>query len=279
MRHSWQITFWGVRGSSPQSGPSFVDVGGHTSCVSVLVDDDLYIFDAGTGIMDCGQWILSQKTSVKRIFLFLSHVHLDHIMGLPFFAPLWLSEAPIHIFSAHLKPYGGISTVLSRIFTSPYCPLSWSQLPSNVHFTDLEINADLHLTDYILMRTIALNHPNEATGYRMQDPNLALAYLTDLSHAHGFDFLVPFAKSVDLLIYDATFTDEEFDARPHWGHSTWRAGIALAQKTSAERLALFHHDPAHTDAFMREIETEAQKAFKGAFVAKQGMQLALIPPH
>lgn len=277
MRHSWQVVFWGVRGSSPQSGPHYSEVGGHTSCVSVLIDDNLYVFDAGTGIINCGQWVLSQQDRIKKIFLFLSHVHLDHILGLPFFAPLWLKDIPTHIFSSHLQSYGGIFTVLSRIFTPPYCPLPWDNLPRHVKFVDLIIGQDVYLTDHISLRTISLNHPNEATGYRLCGKDISLAYLTDLSHAQGFEALVPFVKDIDLLIYDATFTEEEFEARPHWGHSTWRAGIDLAMKSKAQRLAFFHHDPFHTDAFIKEIETKAQEVFKGAFVAKQDMELMLVP--
>jgi phosphoribosyl 1,2-cyclic phosphodiesterase len=277
MTESWQVNFWGVRGSTPQSGPDFVKVGGHTSCVSVLVNKSLYIFDAGTGLIDCGQWILSQEKP-EKIYLFLSHAHLDHITGLPFFAPLWLKDWELHIFAASLAPYGGLQNILSRIFAPPYFPVSWSQVPSKIHLTDLDISESLHLLDHMIVETIELNHPGGSSGYRMKHGDLSLAYITDSAPMPEPEGLINFVKGVDLLIYDATFTDKALQEKPDWGHSTWREGTKLAIQANVKQLALFHHDPLHTDTMMQATEIEAQAKFANTFVAKQGMSLLLPAP-
>ncbi|MEI8295611.1 MAG: MBL fold metallo-hydrolase, partial [Alphaproteobacteria bacterium] len=208
MTQMWQVNFWGVRGSTPQTGPDFVEVGGHTSCVSVTAGKNLYIFDAGTGLIDCGEWILSREKP-EKVYLFLSHAHLDHITGLPFFAPLWLKDWEMNIFAASLASYGGLHKTLSRIFTPPYFPVSWEEVPSKIHLTDLNALEPLRLPDGVSVETIELDHPGGSSGYRMKHNNLSLAYISDSSPMPGSENLTSFVKDVDLLIYDATFTDEE----------------------------------------------------------------------
>jgi phosphoribosyl 1,2-cyclic phosphodiesterase len=274
MTQTWQVNFWGVRGSTPQSGPDFVKVGGHTSCVSVLANKSLYIFDGGTGLIDCGQWILSQKKP-EKVYLFLSHAHLDHITGLPFFAPLWRKDWEFHIFSASLMPYGGLQNTLSHIFVPPYFPVAWPQVPSKIQLTDLDISKPVSLPGHISIQTIALNHPGGSSGYRMTQGNLSLAYISDSAPMPEPEGLINFVKDVDLLIYDATFTDKALEEKPDWGHSTWREGTKLANQANVKQLALFHHDPLHTDTMMQEIESAAQAKFPATFVAKQGMVLYL----
>jgi len=272
---AWQIDFWGVRGSTQQSGPEYVNTGGHTSCVSVLANKNLYIFDAGSGLLNCGQWLLSQERP-EKIYIFLSHAHLDHITGLPFFAPLWSEEWELHIFAASLVPYGGLRNTLSRVFSPPYFPVPWPQVPSKIHLIDLDVSQSLHLSDSIVVETIELNHPGGATGYRMKNGGLSIAYISDTAPLAEPEKLINFVENVDLLIYDATFTDKEMEENPHWGHSTWREGTKLAQQANVKKLALFHHNPLHTDTLMQKIESEAQAKFANTFVAKEGMSLSLI---
>jgi ribonuclease BN (tRNA processing enzyme) len=276
MVQTWQVDFWGVRGSTQQCGPQYVNIGGHTSCVSVLVNKNLYIFDAGSGLLNCGQWLLSQ-TRPEKIYIFLSHAHLDHITGLPFFAPLWSKDSELHIFAASLVPYGGLRNTLSRVFSPPYFPVPWSQIPSKIHLIDLDILQSLHLSDSIIVEAIELNHPGGASGYRMRNKNLSIAYISDSAPLAKPERLIKFVKDADLLIYDATFTDKEMKEKPEWGHSTWREGTILATQAKVKKLALFHHNPLHTDTMMQKIEGEAQAKFSDTFVAKQGMTLLLAP--
>lgn len=267
----WEVRFWGVRGSFAECAPEFSGVGGHTSCVSVLSHDTIVIFDAGTGLIDCGRWILEKHSGLRHIFLFLSHAHLDHITGLPAFQPLLSRDFAIHIFGGTFHLYGGCENVLNTLITPPYFPVTLEQLPAEITFHDITPGESVQINSKLAIHTIALNHPDGGCGYRLADGHKSLAYLSDTTHSTETDkTFQDFCQNTNMLIYDATFTDEEFAKHPDWGHSTWREAVRLAQKAHVQNLALFHHNPTHTDTMMNAIEKEAQSLFPQAFVSKQG---------
>ncbi len=265
-----KITFWGVRGSHPQSKLSHAKVGGHTSCVSLEAGDQYLIFDAGTGIIDAGNEFLSQ--GFRKATLLISHAHIDHISGFAFFKPLHCPDFELTIISSGLLTEGRIEPILSKVVSPPYFPVPWSKVACKKTCIDVPSGAQFSV-GHLKVSTIALDHPGGSSGYRIDVGDKSVCYITDTAHTPGeIDHkLVEFIHRTDMLIYDATFTEEEFSAKPTWGHSTWNQAVVLAKAAAIGELALFHHSPDHDDAFMADIETQAQTHFSRTFVACQGM--------
>lgn len=269
-----KVTFWGVRGTHPQSKPSHVKVGGHTSCVSLEVDDQYLIFDAGTGIIDAGNEIL--KRGLKKATLLISHAHADHINGFAFFKPLHCRDFELSIISSGLLKEegasGGIEPILAKVISPPYFPVPWDQIVCKRTCIDVPSGAQFSI-NHLKITTMALDHPGGSSGYRIDVGDKTVCYITDTAHTPGVinHDLVEFIQRTNMLIYDATFTEEEFAAKSTWGHSTWNHAVALAKAAAVQDLALFHHNPDHDDAFMADIEAQAKKQFSRAFVACQGM--------
>lgn len=265
-----KVTFWGVRGSHPQCKLSHTEVGGHTSCVSLEVDDQYLIFDAGTGIIDAGNEVL--KRGLKKATLLISHAHADHISGFAFFKPLHCPDFDLRVVSSGLLTEERIESILTRVISPPYFPVSWDQIACKKSCIDVPSGAQFSV-GHLKISTIALDHPGGSSGYRIDIGDKSVCYITDTGHTPGEinHNLVEFIQRTDLLIYDAMYTEEEFSAKPTWGHSTWNQAVALAKAAAIRDLALFHHNPDHDDAFMADIETQAQRHFSHAFVARQGM--------
>lgn len=269
-RDEIKVTFWGVRGSYPQCNPGFTKVGGHTSCVSLEIDDQFLIFDAGTGIIDAGEEAI--RKGLKKATLFISHPHADHISGLAFFKPLHNPNFELTIIAGGLSSLGGIESLLAKVISPPYFPIPWAQIACQKTCIDLSLDA-IFTRKHLKISLMGLDHPGGSTGYRVDITDKSVCYITDTAHSPGkIDHnLVEFIQRTDLLIYDTTFTEEEFATKPTWGHSTWNQAVALAKAAAVRRLALFHHNPDHDDAFMESIEAQAQAHFSQAFVACQGM--------
>lgn len=267
------LDFWGVRGSYPQSGPDFVRVGGHTSCVSLTHGEQMVVFDAGTGLVNLGQKIAN--TGLQSIDFLLSHFHLDHVFGIPFFLPIWNPSTKINFFSGVAKPFGGTYQSLKQIFSPPYFPVPWDDFPSHRHYTDFTIGDIVHAGG-LDIQTIHLDHPGGGSGYRIEKNGKIIVYLSDTAHSPDiFSSFVPFTQDADVLIYDATFTCEEFAIHPDWGHSTWMKGIDLAKEANVKKLVLFHHDPSHTDEKMDEIKSAACVLFPNTVIATEGLRIDL----
>jgi phosphoribosyl 1,2-cyclic phosphodiesterase len=268
-----KITFYGVRGSTPCSSSAYFQYGGHTSCVVAEAGDCVVVFDAGSGIYDANDVALNNPS--KEVFLFFSHVHLDHIMGLPFFAPMWKKDYKVNIFAGSLTPYGGIQSFLRKTFTEPLFPVSFSNFPAQIKCQDFKSGTLLKISDALTLNTCQLNHPNGAIGYRLNYKNSSICYVTDTEHllGHRDDNILELIKDSDLLIYDSSYGDNSFSQHKGWGHSTWQEGVRLAQEANVKKLAIFHHDPSNTDDKMTEIEKKATELWSGAFVAKQGQSI------
>lgn len=272
----FEVTFWGVRGSIPCCGPQYNEYGGHTCCVSVQLDDCFIILDAGTGIVPLGEWVAQQK--ISKATLLLSHVHFDHIIGMPFFSPLWNPNFSLDIFAGHLSHEGGIEAFFRNNMTHPLFPgslIDMAQADLKLH--DVEVGDSIDIAEGLKIHTLSLNHPGGATGYRLEYAGKSLCYITDTEHMIGNHDaqILRFVQGSDCLIYDAMYTSEQHKEKIGWGHSTWQEAVYIAQNADVKQLVIYHHNHAHTDHMMREIENQVQKICKRGLVAKQGMTFRL----
>lgn len=272
---SYRIKFWGVRGSIACPSPNHVVYGGNTSCIQLALGDRHVILDAGTGIRGLGQSLMQRGAS--RATLLLTHTHWDHINGFPFFAPAFRQDWTLDIYAGHLGEIGGVKHVMANQMANPTFPVPLEALQATLRFIDFEQGEPIDLGDGILVRTASLNHPNGATGYRVEYEGTSVCYVTDTEHVPGEpdQNVLALIEGADLVVYDSTYTDDEFPAHKGWGHSTWQEGIRLCRQAGVRRLAIFHHDPDHDDAFMGRLEEEARSQWAGAMVARDNMELIL----
>ncbi len=269
-----KIHFLGVRGSTPCAGPAHIKYGGHTSCVMIEVADHHIICDAGSGIINASKAGVS--TPSKTTHLLLSHTHLDHIMGLPFYGPFWHKDHHMHIYAGHLKPWGGIKDYFENLLKEPLFPVPFKVFPCQKTFYDFE-QGDTFKLNEVTVETHQLNHPNGATGYRITHNSKSVCYITD--HEHGENVnrqaLVSFIKDTDLLIYDSTYNDTHFTPFIGWGHSTWQEAVRLGTDAGVKTIGIFHHDPMNDDDKMAQIEKEVRRTCSIAMVLKQDMVIDL----
>lgn len=267
------VRFWGVRGSIACPSPDHVKFGGNTSCVEVGVGDHRFLLDAGTGIRGVGKVFLERD--VRTIHLLLTHTHWDHINGLPFFRPAYDANRLVRVMAGHLKDHGGVHGALSLQMNDPMFPVPLDAMKAIVEFQDFEAGDTFQLYPDVAVRTAPLNHPNGATAYRIDHAGTSICYVTDTEHVPGQpdQNILGLIEGADLVIYDSTYTEEEFTAHVGWGHSTWNEGVRLCRAAGAKQLAIFHHEPDHDDAFMENLEREARETWPDTIVAREGMVL------
>ncbi len=267
------VRFWGVRGSIACPGEATARYGGNTACIEMRCGDRLLIFDAGTGIRLLGG-VLDGAGPVDAD-LFFSHTHLDHIIGLPFFCPAYRPENRYQIWAGHLGADCTVEQALRLCMQKPLFPVPLDVFKADMIFHDFAAGDVLEPRPGIVVRTAPLNHPDGATGYRIEYGGRSVCYVTDTEHVPGAadHNILTLIDGADVVIYDCTYTDEEFDAYKGWGHSTWQEGVRLCQAAGAKSLIIYHHSPDHDDAAMDRIAEEAAQVFPGATVAREGMVL------
>ncbi|HEY1260705.1 MAG TPA: MBL fold metallo-hydrolase [Stellaceae bacterium] len=274
MAHSnFSVRFWGVRGSIACPGPDTVRYGGNTSCIEIRCGNRLMLLDGGTGLRLAGNELM-RAGAAPRLDLFFSHTHFDHVCGLPFFAPCYDSRSRIRIWAGHLNG-GRIEAVLKNTMIAPLFPVPMGIFAAKVRFVDFAAGATLTPYPGIRIATAPLNHPNGATGYRIEFAGKVVTYITDTEHRpEGLDRnVLGLADHADVMIYDATYTDAEYPLHKDWGHSTWEEGVRLADAAQVRTLVIFHHDPSHDDTFMDRIAADAAAARPGTIVAQEGLVL------
>jgi phosphoribosyl 1,2-cyclic phosphodiesterase len=263
-----QVVFWGTRGSVPTPGPSTVRYGGNTACVEVRTGSGtLFILDCGTGIRELGLSLVRNGGPVSGHIL-LGHTHWDHISGFPFFTPAFESGNSFKIYGARDLDRS-LQSVLAGQMHQTYFPVPLGNLRADLRFEELD-EGEFRVDD-MLVRTHYLNHTSVCMGYRLEAHGGSVAYITDhepyglsVAHAdspareigrglrggamHGGDRrLIEFVRGVDLLIQDTQYTPEEYPRRRGWGHGSADYVTDLAIEAGARRLALFHHEPTHSD--------------------------------
>ena len=271
---AFTVTFRGVRGTVPVSQPEFMRYGGHTSCVEVRCGERLIILDAGTGIRQVGQ-----QDAIKDADILLSHTHIDHVIGLLFFQPLFKPHAQLRVWAGHLLPHMRLEQAISRLMSPPLFPLTQADLKADIQWRDFKAGEPLDgfSRDGISIATLPLSHPDNATGYRITYQGRSMCYLTDMEHeANTLDpAVVSFIRDADLLIYDSTYDDREFATYKGWGHSTWQQAARFAEAGKVKTLALFHHDHAADDSILAAREAELQKTRPGWIAAREQLTISI----
>ena len=273
------VTFWGVRGSIASPGLHTVVFGGNTSCVSIETQGHIIILDAGSGLRELGQHLL-KRTDLKHIdgSIFLSHMHWDHIQGLPFFVPVRAPENQFTIYGER-KYQHSLSQILAGQMQAPYFPVDMDTIfRAQVKFHEVEAKQRVEVYPDIFVTPFRLTHPNGALGYLLQIAGRRIAYVTD--HEHSIGQLSPkvleMVLGVDLLIHDAQYSHEELaNGKRGWGHSAWEDVVELAIAARVEQLLLFHHDPEATDELLNERQFLAQEKFPHTIVAREGLKIPL----
>lgn len=273
------VRFWGVRGSIACPGPETVRYGGNTSCVEMQVAGHRIVFDGGTGLRVLGQELMSQIPVEGH--LFFTHSHWDHIQGFPFFTPAFVKGNRFNIYGA-VAPNG--STIEQRLndqMLHPNFPVPLQIMGSQMSFCDLEVGEPVQIGD-VLVENALLNHPGEAVGYRVNWNGYAAAYITDTEHyTDRLDENVMWlARDADVMIYDSTYTDDEYysekSSKVGWGHSTWQEAVKVAKAANVKKLVIFHHDPLHCDQFMDGIKDLTSKQFANSLVAWEGLTIDVV---
>lgn len=271
-----RIRFWGVRGSVCASGQQFREFGGHTPCVEVRCGERLFVIDAGTGLTALGAFL--GNAAPAEIDVLFSHLHLDHISGLPFFKPALMGD---RVIRTHCGNLGGASAreALDRIYAPPIFPVRLDQLPARFEHVGFRAGETLRFADGHEVATVPLQHPNGATGYRFRHGGRNVCYISDIEHGEAWPpaELSVFVEGADLVVYDGMFSEEEYPRCRGWGHSTWEKGVELCRAAGVKALAVFHLHPAHDDAFLRAQEAALKAAMPSAFVAREGQELAFAP--
>jgi phosphoribosyl 1,2-cyclic phosphodiesterase len=270
------VKFWGVRGSIACPGPATVRYGGNTPCLEVRCGGQTLIFDGGTGLRPFGDAIMKSGT-VLDADLFLSHCHLDHVAGLPFFAPLFAPKHKLRIWAGNLPPNLPLKTALRTMMSPPLFPIDVESFRADIEYRDFKPGTVMTPRKGVELKTAMLNHPGGAVGYRVEYGGKVLAYMTDTELPAGRidPQQLALAANADLLVFDCTYTESEIDSHRGWGHSTWQDGIRFANEAGARTLCLFHHDPSHDDGMMERIERQAAAARPGTIAAKEGLAIVL----
>ncbi len=254
--------------------------GGNTPCVEMCVGAHRLIFDGGTGIRVLGQSLLAKMPLEGHIFF--THSHWDHIQGFPFFIPAFAKGNCFHIYGAVAPDGSTIEKRLNDQMSHPNFPVPLQVMAADLKFHDVEIGQPIHLGD-VVVETALLNHPGQAVGYRVNWQGHAAAYITDTEHfPDRLDENILFlAQNADVMIYDATYTDEEYHSKQSskvgWGHSTWQEAVKLAKAANVKKLVIFHHDPLHNDDFLDHVGKQVAEVFPDSLMAREGLSLPVIP--
>jgi phosphoribosyl 1,2-cyclic phosphodiesterase len=262
------VRIWGCRGSLPTPGPERVRYGGNTSCVEVsLADGSHAIFDAGSGIRELGLGLAAAGGTTFHVCL--THLHLDHLEGLAFFAPVWLRETELHVWGP-ASPVRTLEQRITRWFSPPLFPVTLAQVPSRIVFHDIPHGP--WEIDGLRISAQPVWHSGPTFGYRIEADGGVLAYIPDHEPALAADLAdrtpdwisgYAIAENADVLLHDAQYSEEEYLVHVGWGHSSIQDAVTFARIARARRLLLFHHDPAHGDGELEGLEATARELWDG----------------
>lgn len=271
-----RLRFWGVRGSTPTPQVENLTFGGNTSCIEVrTASNECIIFDAGSGIRNLGQSLMKEAAGQPiNVKLFLTHFHWDHIQGLPFFAPIYGPRNSVNFYTGiQGRP---LQETLEGQMAKPYFPVDFTQVAAKREFNTIEAGGSVQ-TDGVKIIPFPLNHPQHASGYRIESHGAVIVYATDYEHGHATldNTLREYAEGADILICDAQYSPAEYETHKGWGHSTWLNAVHVCRDAKARQLFLFHHDPTHDDQMMMRITEDARMQYENTTAAWEGFVAVL----
>lgn len=279
-----KLTFWGVRGSIPTPGKHTVRYGGNTPCLELRLDDDrLIMFDAGTGIRNFGDHVLSKGESING-HLLITHPHWDHIQGFPFFKPVFISGNELTIVGTE-RIEKSLSEIIAEQMNHIYFPVQLHDLKAKIKFVPIRDEGEMQIHE-ARVRYMYVNHPGFTVGYRVEYKDKVLVYISDnepfdrdaaavltnfepavierfmKNEGDPNQRVVEFCRNADVLIHDATYTPEEYLDRVGWGHSHYLFTLRVAADANVKRLYLFHHDQNHSDEKVDDILMKSKREVK-----------------
>lgn len=273
-----KIRFWGTRGSIPTPGQRTVRYGGNTACVEVRDQNgSLLVLDAGTGLRELGLNLV-QNGEPLSFDLFLSHLHWDHIQGIPFFRPAYDGRTAIRIHAPqHPKP---LKELLGLGMDDPFFPVDLDAIPAQIHMQEFASGTERSAGPF-RVRSARVFHPAPALAYRVETDGRSMVYATDTEDPFSGkeNPVLDLAEGVDLLVHDAQYLDADY--KKGWGHSTIASAVDVAVRAKAKRLVLYHHDPDRSDDALDRIGADAQRLARErgsdaeVLVAYEGMELTV----
>ena len=262
-----KLTVLGCRGSMPVSGRNFLKYGGSTSSFLLQAEGENILFDAGSGILNSTALLEEERES----HLLLGHMHMDHIMGLAFWRPLFRKDKEVHIYS---EKRNGMTTKeqISRFLQAPYWPVGIELFPAAV-WHDITAGETLSIGG-VTIKTMRANHPDEGTVFRAEWGNKSVVYALDFEHSpEASAELAAFAEGADVLIYDGTYAPEVYPQRKGWGHSTWVEGLRLKEAAGVKTLLLAHHEMDSSDELLDSLQAKLTELDKHILLAKEKMEI------
>lgn len=286
-----KVRFWGVRGSIPSPGPDTVEVGGNTSCIELRYNNHLFIIDAGTGIKFLGDYLVKtelQKGSITA-HLFLTHTHWDHIMGFPFFTPIFIPGTHLDIYSPVNYEDDSLESIIGNQLSYRHFPVRQAELSANINYHELR-EESLDFEDGMRITTKFLNHPILTLGYRFEHEGKVLCTVYDNEPFRNVfptdpanpdydaeaakegeqaaqeenDKILKFYQDADVVIHDTQYTLKEYrESKIGWGHTPFESAINAAHKARVKKLIFFHHDPLRTDGQLNALLTRYRKMIAG----------------
>jgi phosphoribosyl 1,2-cyclic phosphodiesterase len=265
-----KIRCWGARGSIPVSGGDYVTYGGDTTCIEIRTrEDEVIIVDAGSGIRRLGNLLIQEKKD--RIAMVFTHAHWDHILGFPFFKPIYRRGTAIQMYGCPLAQES-IQGMISRTMEAPYFPVNFQDLQADISYH--EACESSFSIQSLTVTPIALSHPNQGYGYKFTENGRSFVFLTDneLGHQHPgglhFQDYLEFSRGADFLVHDAEYTEEEYRETRTWGHSLFTEALRLALEAKVKTFGVFHHNQERTDSALEGMVQQCRR-----IIGEQGAEM------
>ncbi|MDR2176744.1 MAG: MBL fold metallo-hydrolase [Treponema sp.] len=292
--------FWGVRGSIPTPGPATVIYGGNTACLEIRAGERLLIVDLGTGVKPLGDWLAANETKKHPISadVFVTHTHWDHIMGFPMFTPIFIPGTRLKIWGSVSYDDDPLEKVIGAQLSYRYWPVRLSELAAHIEYGELQ-EGSYDLGGGLNLVTKSLNHPTPCLGYRFEYEGKSIVTAFDTEPYYNLSpadkdgpacnevregeraaalenqRMLEFIKGADVLVYDTSYTEEEYKSHKSWGHSSYETAIDNSLKTGVKKLVCFHHEPRRSDDELKSLEDGFRRRFASGpleiLMAREGM--------